>query len=518
MANNQNLIPASDPRGHRVSREDASRGGKRSGEVRRARKTMAEIARQIASAEVSSPEAKKKLQKLGIEDESQVNSALVTASIFNQAVKGNMQAVERWEKLTDVGNDDDKPYELPGRVLGKAFVDINREIFPNIDYVFKGGRGGLKSTYISEKIIELIKNHPTMHACVVRKVGNTLKDSVYAQVKWALNELGVEGEFDCKVSPLEITYKKTGQKIYFRGADDDQKLKSIKPEFGYIGILWLEEKDQFKGEAEERSIKQSVLRGGDVTYYFSSYNPPKSKSSWVNKAEQKPNDKRVIHESNYLDAPKSWLGQKFIDDAEHLKEVNPEAYEHEYMGVANGDGGNVFEYIEIREITDEEISHMDTIHQGIDFGWYPDKFGFIRTYYDEDAEKIYFIDEDYANKQTNEQSAKKIAEKGYDDFPIICDSAEPKSINDLRDNGLPARGALKGAGSREYGFKWLQIRTLVFDPRRTPNALKEFSEYQYDRDKEGNVVSGYPEGQDDHLISATRYSYEPLFNRRGYSA
>ena len=133
MANNQNLIPASDPRGHRVSREDASRGGKRSGEVRRARKTMAEIARQIASAEVSSHEAKKKLQKLGIEDESQVNSALVTASIFNQAVKGNMQAVERWEKLTDVGNDDDKPYELPGRVLGKEFVDIYREIFPNID-------------------------------------------------------------------------------------------------------------------------------------------------------------------------------------------------------------------------------------------------------------------------------------------------------------------------------------------------------------------------------------------------
>lgn len=518
MANEQNLKPGGTPGGYVLTREQAKKGGKRSAEVKRTKKTMAELARQIATAEVSSPEAKRKLKDLGIEDDCQVNSALVTASIFKQAVKGNMQAVERWEKLTDVGNDDDKLYELPARVIGKAFVDINREIKPNIDYTFKGGRGGLKSTFISEKIPELIKNNPLMHACVVRKVGNTLKDSVYAQVKWAINELGLENEFEYKVSPLEITYKKTGQKIYFRGADDDQKLKSIKPEFGYIGILWLEEKDQFKGEAEERSIKQSVLRGGDVTYYFSSYNPPKSKSSWVNKAELVPNDKRVIHESNYLDAPKSWLGQKFIDDAEHLKEVNPEAYEHEYMGVANGDGGNVFQYVEIREITDEEISHMDTIHQGIDFGWNPDKYAFLRSYYDEDAEKVYLLDEEYENLLTNQRMAEILTEKGYDDYPIICDSAEPRSINDLRDGGLPARGAIKGAGSREYGFKWLQRRTIVIDPKRTPNALKEITEYEYDRDKEGNVVSGYPEGQDDHLISALRYSYEPLFNRRGYSA
>jgi len=518
MANNQNLIPASDPRGHRVSREDASRGGKKSGEVRRAKRTMAEIAKQIASAEVSSPEAKKKLQKLGIDDESQVNSALVTASIFHQAIKGNMQAVERWEKLTDVADDNDKLYELPARVLGKAFVDINREIMPNIDYIFEGGRGGLKSSYISEKIIELLKNHPLWHACIVRKVGSTLKDSVYSQEKWAINELMLSGEFEPKVSPLEITMKKTRQKIYFRGVDDPTKLKSIKPEFGYIAILWIEEEDQIAGEEEERNIKQSVLRGGDESYFFASYNPPKSKSNWVNKRKEIPNPKRVIHHSTYLDAPKAWLGQKFIDDAEHLKAVNPEAYEHEYLGIANGDGGNVFEYIEIREITDEEIKRFDQIHQGIDFGWYPDKFAFLRSHYDDDAEKIYLIDEDYANKQSNEKSANKIIEKGYDDYAVICDSAEPKSINDLRDAGLPARGALKGAGSREYGFKWLQIRTIVIDPKRTPNALKEITEYEYDRDKEGNVISGYPEGQDDHLISALRYSYEPFFNRRGTSA
>ena len=518
MANEQNLISGDMPNSYKLTREEQQKGGKKSGEVRRAKRTMAEIAKQIASAEVSSPEAKKKLQKLGIEDESQVNSALVTASIFHQAIKGNMQAVERWEKLVDVAQADDKPYELPARSLGKAFVDINREILPNLDYVFEGGRGGLKSSYVSLKIIELLKNNPLMHACVVRKVGATLKDSVYAQVKWAINELGLNEEFDCKVNPLEITYKKTRQKIYFRGADDPTKLKSIKPEFGYIGILWIEEKDQIKGEEEERSIKQSVLRGGDVAYYFSSYNPPKSKSSWVNKAKDIPNPKRIIHKSTYLDAPKSWLGQKFLDDAEHLKAVNPEAYEHEYLGIPNGDGGNIFEYIEIRTITDEEIARFDQIHQGIDFGWYPDKFAFIRSHYDDEKERIYLIDEDYANKQSNEKSANKIIEKGYDDYSVICDSAEPKSINDLRDAGLPAKPAIKGAGSREYGFKWLQIRTIVIDPARTPNALKEITGYEYDRDKDGNVISGYPEGQDDHLISALRYSYEPFFNRRGTSA
>ena len=326
-----------------------------------------------------------------------------------------------------------------------------------------------------------------------------------------------EEEFEFKVSPLEIKYVKTGQTIYFRGLDDETKLKSIKPEFGYIGILWKEEKDQMKGDAQERSVNQSVLRGGDISYDFSSYNPPKSKSNWVNRIKLVPNPKRVIHHSCYTDAPPEWLGKKFLEDAEHLKEVNPEAYEHEYLGIPNGDGGNVFEYLEIRNITDEEISRMDRIYPGVDFGWYPDQYCYLRTYYDSAREKIYLIDELYVNKWSNEKTAKWIKEKGYDDYTIICDSAEPKSVNDYRDAGLPARGAIKGPGSIEYGFKFLQARTLVIDPKRTPHAYKEITEYEYDRDKDGNVISGYPDGND-HAISALRYAYEPLFNRRGYSA
>lgn len=515
MANEKNLIPNSE-RTPSELREITKKGGIKSGEVRRQKKTLSELAKMIAENPAPTA-AKKKLTKMGISDEDANNNACIVAAVYDKAIKGNMQAVDKWEQLVAVSKSDESKYELPARVLGKAFVDINRQIKPNIEYVFEGGRGGLKSSYIAFKIVELIKNNPQMHACITRQVAGTLKDSVYANMKWAINELGLMEEFECKVSPLEIKYIKTGQTIYFRGLDDETKLKSIKPEFGYIGILWKEEKDQMKGDAQERSVNQSVLRGGDESYDFSSYNPPKSKSNWVNRIKLVPNPKRVIHHSSYLEAPAEWLGQKFIDDAAHLKEINPEAYEHEYLGVPNGDGGNVFEYLEIRDITGEEISHMDRIFAGVDYGWYPDAFCYLRTYYDSAREKIYLIDELYVNKWSNSKTADWIKKKGYDDYTMICDSAEPKSVNDFRDAGLPARGAIKGPGSIEYGFKFLQTKTLVIDPKRTPNAYKEITEYEYDRDKEGNVISGYPDGND-HAISALRYAYEPLFNRRGYSA
>ena len=515
MANEKNLRPGSMQSKSEV-RENGRKGGIASGQARRRKKTLSELAKMIAD-NPAPDNTRAKLAKMGISDEDANNNAVVAASIYAKAIKGNMQAVDKWEQLVAVSKSDESKYELPARVLGKEFVDINRQIKPNIEYVFEGGRGGLKSSFVAFKIVELIKNNPQMHACITRQVAGTLKDSVYANMKWAINELGLMEEFECKVSPLEIKYIKTGQTIYFRGLDDETKLKSIKPEFGYIGILWKEEKDQMKGDAQERSVNQSVLRGGDESYDFSSYNPPKSKSNWVNRIKLVPNPKRVIHHSSYLEAPAEWLGQKFIDDASHLKEINPEAYEHEYLGIPNGDGGNVFEYLEIRDITDEEISHMDRIFAGVDYGWYPDAFCYLRTYYDSAREKIYLIDELYVNKWSNSKTADWIKKKGYDDYTMICDSAEPKSVNDFRDAGLPARGAIKGPGSIEYGFKFLQTKTIVIDPKRTPNAYKEITEYEYDRDKEGNVISGYPDGND-HAISALRYAYEPLFNRRGYSA
>lgn len=387
----------------------------------------------------------------------------------------------------------------------------------HLEYVFKGGRGSTKSTTVAMTIVELLKNSHDIHAVVCRKVGNTIKDSVYNKIKWAIGKQEFSEEFDAKLSPMEITLKATKQKIYFRGADDPDKIKSINPEFGYIGILWFEELDQFAGDEEIRKIEQSAIRGGDIAWIFKSFNPPKTANNWANKYVLVPKENRIVHSSTYLDVPKEWLGRPFADEAEHLKEVNPDAYEHEYMGVANGNGGNVFEYIKLREITDEEIARMDKIYQGVDWGWYPDRYAFVRVYYDHARETLYFIDEIGENKKANSYTAARIKERGYDDYAIICDSAEPKSISDYRDEGLPARGAEKGPGSVEYSMKWLQGKKLVMDPRRTPEACKEFTEYEYERDKDGNVISGYPD-KNNHFIDATRYATEPIWKRRGSSA
>lgn len=413
-------------------------------------------------------------------------------------------------------------YHLDLDIIADVFHPMVRDIRRGMhtEYVLPGGRGSTKSSGISCIIIELLKNNSDMHALVLRKVGNTIKDSVYAQIKWAISKMGLDAEFKFKTSPFEITYKPTGQKIYFRGADDPLKIKSIKPEFGYIGIVWFEELDQFAGPEEIRNIQQSAIRGGDKAYRFKSFNPPRSKNNWANEYtdETKLTDQSalVVH-STYKDVPPDWLGEQFINDAEHLKEVNPAAYDNEYMGEANGNGGNVFEFIEEREITDEEIASFDRIYQGVDWGFYPDKYAFVRLYYDHNSETIYFIDEIYENKLTNRKTADMILSKGYDDYEIICDSAEPKSVTDYRDFGLPARGAIKGPGSVEYSMKWWQGRKIVIDPARTPGVSKEFKKYEYDRDKDGNVISGYPD-RDNHLIDASRYATDRLWQRRGNSA
>lgn len=430
--------------------------------------------------------------------------------------------------------EEQKKAEEKARLQGEYHIDLN--IVPDVfhrmirdirakkhnEYILPGGRGSMKSSTISLIIPELLKNNPNMHALILRKVGNTIKDSVYAQMKWAIDKLNLNEEFVCKVSPMEITYKPTGQKIYFRGADDPLKIKSIKPEFGYIGIVWFEELDQFAGPEEIRNIQQSAIRGGNEAYKFKSFNPPRSKNNWANEytteAEEKDDSALVVH-STYLDLDieQEWLGDIFLADAEHLKEVNPDAYDNEYLGHANGNGGNIFEYIEERTITDEEISHFDRIYQGVDWGWFPDPYAFVRLYYDHARETIYFIDEIGENKKSNDWTAAEIKKRDYDDYVITCDSAENKSVNDYRDAGLPARGAIKGPGSVEYSMKWLQKRKLVFDLARTPKALKEFKKYEYERDKDGNIISGYPD-KDNHFIDACRYATEEMWRRRGYSA
>ena len=414
-----------------------------------------------------------------------------------------------------------RTYHMDLDNIPDAFHSVIRDIRnrKHLEYVFKGGRGSTKSSTVAMMIVELLKNNHDIHAVVCRKVGNTIKDSVYSKIKWAIGKQEVSEEFDAKKSPLEITLKATGQKIYFRGADDPDKIKSISPEFGYIGILWFEELDQFSGEEEIRKIEQSALRGGDIAYMFESFNPPKTNSNWANKYVLIPKENRIVHHSTYKDVPREWLGEPFIEEAEHLKKINPNAYDHEYGGEANGTGGMIFDYLELRDITDEEISRMDRLYAGVDWGWFPDYYAFILCYYNPKEEKIYLIDENCVNKTANKDTAKWITDHYGNllramEYGVICDSAENKSIADYVDLGVwNAKPAYKPPGSVEYGMKWLQGRTIVIDQKRTPFAFKEITEYEYERDKNGDVISGYPD-ENNHCIDALRYSLSPIFMRR----
>ena len=387
--------------------------------------------------------------------------------------------------------------------IGPAFYDIAHDIFHHghTHYDFSGGRGSLKSSTVSIIVPLLLVGNPGTHALVLRKVANTIRDSGYAQYIWAIGELGMAAYWEAKVSPMELIYKPTGQKIMFRGADDPMKIKSIKVPFGYIAVTHFEEKDQFAGRAEIRTILQSTMRGGSVFWNFESYNPPISRDNWANKDSLEERADRLCHKSTYLQAPPEWLGEQFLAEAEHLKETDERAYQHEYLGIPVGTGGNVFDKLELREITDEEVKSFDRIYQGVDFGWFPDPFAFIRLHYDRARETIYLLDEIYQNKLSNEQSATMIKQRGYNNIRTICDSAEPKSVADLRAMGLPAYEAVKGPSSVEYGMKFLQRRTIVIDRRRTPHAYDEFVGYEYERNKDGDIISGYPDANN-HLIDA----------------
>ena len=285
------------------------------------------------------------------------------------------------EKQEDKSGENQK-ISLPADLIAASFLNVWRDIRDrrHMEYVLKGGRGSTKSSFTSIAFIILLMNHPDIHGLALRQVANTLRDSVYSQLVWAIGVLGVEDKFKCITSPLEIEYIPTGQKIYFRGADKPEMIKSIKPTFGHIAILWFEELDQFHGPESIRKIEQSTLRGGEEAWEFKTYNPPRTAANWVNKYVQIPKANQLQHHSTYLDVPQEWLGQTFIDEAEHLKAVNPTAYDHEYLGIVTGTGGMVFENVKIRKITNEEISQFDHVLHGLDWGYFPDPFSFGKVH------------------------------------------------------------------------------------------------------------------------------------------
>lgn len=432
----------------------------------------------------------------------------------------------RFAEMQKLNLDKNKPQVFfPAKDMGKAFVDLYRDIKErkHDDYWLEGGRGSIKSSFWSEILPEELENNPNWCAICIRKVANTLKDSVFSQLEWGLDKISESYPFINEnwvktKSPLEMKNKNTGQMIYFRGADDPGKIKSIKPPKGmYIALIIYEEFDQMNGMNEVRKIDQSVKRGGNEFITFRIYNTPKSKRHFVNIEKRLPNPKRLVHRSTYLDVPVEWLGKPFFDDAELLKKNAPKVYANEYLGEETGDGGNVFENVVLREITDEEIENFDYTYQGMDFGWYPDPLAWTKNCYQPNKKVLYIFDEYVVNKMSNEKVWKYLTEEKNvkNDDLITADSAEPKSIGDFQSYGSLMRGAKKGPDSVEYSMKWLSsLAQIVIDPKRCPKTAEEFSTYEYPQDKDGNYITGYVD-KDNHCIDSVRYATNPIWRRKG---
>ena len=514
MINEQNLIPFTE-RTEEEQRKIAKMGGIASGEARRKKRTMIQDLEMLLNEK--EPKSNKTYQELA------------TLGLIKGAVSGSSKNYEIIQSLMEKKEQDNEKQEiyvvLPAKDIASSFADVNRAIDDREyrEYYLEGGRGSTKSSFISEKIIELLENNPKMCAVVLRKVKDTLKDSVFSQIEWAVDTLGetyphIKMDYKFTKSPLEITKLSTGQKIYFRGADDYGKIKSLKtPKDMYVGITWYEEFDQFAGMNETRKINQSLIRGGDDFIQFYSYNTPASTQHFVNIEKIIPKDARLVHLSDYRAVPKKWLGQAFIDEAEFLKSVNEKLYQNEYLGLMTGVGGQVFENIELREITDNEINNFDYIYMGMDFGWFPDPLAWVKCSFNPSTRTLYIFDEFVVNKMSNADvwEALKTQKGVTEDDMIISDSAEPKSIGDFRSYGAMMRGAEKGAGSVEYSMKWLSaLAKIVIDPKRCPETTQEFSTYEYEKDKDDNYISGYVDANN-HTIDAVRYALNNIWKKRG---
>lgn len=517
-----------------VEKRAINRKGQAKGtETKKQKKKMKETMQMLLNLQVPTEEAKEKLMQIGLSEEDATLQSAILYKQVSKAISGDNESAKFCRDTSGefIGAEDKEEIEnkaivyIPAKNIAKSFIDVYRSILNReyIEYWLEGGRGSTKSSFAGEMIIELLENNPNMCAIVIRRYTNTLKDSVYAQLDWAVQELSdtypwLSKEYKFKKSPLEAVKEETGQRIYFRGTDDPGKIKSIKPPKGmYIGVIWYEEFDQIQGMNAVRKINQSIVRGGEDFVQIYTYNTPVSKQHFVNKEKRIPKKTRLVHLSDYRAVPKEWLGQAFIDEAEYIKETSPKIYENEYLGLETGDGGNVFENIELREISDDEIYHFDRLYRGIDWGWYPDPFAYNNMHFDSARRTLYIFDELRCNKTSNEKTWEilKDKKKVTSNDLITADSAEKKSIGDYKDYGAYIRGAEKGPGSVEYSMKWLaSLNKIIIDPNRCPNTAQEFSEYEYEKDKDGNVITGYPD-KNNHHIDAVRYALEQIWKRRG---
>lgn len=397
---------------------------------------------------------------------------------------------------------------LPSKI-GKGYGTFWR--FKGRYRVCKGGRGSKKSTTTAMWIIYNMMKYPLANTLVIRRVFNTHKDSTYTQLKWAVNNLGVNHLWHFSKSPLEATYKPTGQKILFRGLDDPMSITSITVEVGHLCWCWFEEAFQVMNEDDFNKIDMSI-RGELPKGYFKqitlTFNPW-SEKHWLKKRFFDNPDKNTLAiTTNYT--CNEFLGDDDRDIFNTMKEKNIRRYKIEGLGEWGIAEGLVYENFEVIEFDPKEVSKRPgvTSHFGLDFGYTNDPTAFIALLVDKVKFEIYVFDEIYKKAMTNKDIYSEINYKGYSKEKIIADSAEPKSIEELRRLGLKRiRAARKGPDSILFGIQKLQDYKIYVHPK-CENYIVEINNYVWDT-KDGKIMNK-PIDDYNHLMDAKRYATENM--------
>ena len=376
--------------------------------------------------------------------------------------------------------------------------------------VVKGSRASKKSKTTALWYITNMMKYPQANLLVVRKTFRTLKDSCFAELKWAIHRLHVDDWWDIKESPLEMTYKPTGQKIYFRGLDDPLKVTSITVDVGCLCWMWIEEAYEIMKEEDfdilDESIRGEVPEGlfKQITLTFNPWN----ERHWIKKRffDCEPDEDILAITTNYL--CNEWLDVADLRVFEKMKKNNPRRYQVAGLGNWGIVDGLVYENWKEEYFNLEDVLNIKGIKSahGLDFGYTNDPSAFFVGFLDLTNRKIYVWDEMYETGLSNKRIYENINSMGYQKAKITADSAEPKSIDELSGLGLRVKPAKKGKDSIMNGVQWIQDFEIIIHPRCV-NFLTEISNYTFDKDKFGKTLNK-PIDDFNHLMDAMRYALE----------
>ena len=374
--------------------------------------------------------------------------------------------------------------------------------------VVKGSRASKKSTTAALKLIYNLMKFPLSNALVVRQVFNTQRDSTFKQLQWAASYLDVAHLWKFTVSPLEATYTPTGQKIYFRGLDNPDSITSITVPFGFINFVWFEEAYQIRKEEDFNKIDLSIRGELPEGYYkqiILTFNPWSEKSWLKARFFDTPNtEDKLALTTNYL--CNEWLGADDLKVFEEMKK-SPRRYSIEGLGEWGISEGLIFDNWRVEEFDIQSLEYP--LYLGLDFG-YKDPTAIAALRIDEENKRIYWCQEFYKTNQLLEQVADWLKDNGYSKTIIQCDSAEPRSIEELKRLGIKrAKPVKKGQGSIMEGIRKLQEYEIILHPSCT-NAEVEFSNYQFAKDKFDNWTDKPEDGHYNHLMDAARYAVREL--------